>query len=472
MVLMVSFGLATLIGCHPTFQGSLTPREGTGTGPTPSPGQAQITGASPASAVAGTAAFTLTVTGLNFVSTTSVIWDGTTTLDTIYVSSTTLKAQVPAALIAKPTTVTIVPTPRQTFNFGTTLTVTVPPLAGNNSFSLSKVTVAANDFDWNPANQQFYLSVASANGTNANSIAALSPQTGALGGFTAASSQPWKIAVSTDGTYLYAGLDSAGSVHRYTLPALQSDLDIPLGSNRFGPYYAIDVQAEPGNAHSVAVSRGVAAISPLELGGVLIYDDAVARPQHVLGFGQGPGPIDTLVWNTNATSLYGIDAESGSGVYLMSVNSAGVQLQAQTSSGGSGSHLHFDATTGYLYSDNGVVTDPVTQAVIGSFPLNAIQGGFSGNTVMVTDAKLNIAYFLGQTNYAFGSGNYALEAYDLSHFTFLGAIPLTGIAGTPSKMMRWGTNGLAFLTGDAYGRGAAGDGVYLVSGGFVTSPGR
>jgi hypothetical protein len=440
-VLIVSLGLSGLIGCGPTFKGSLTGRDGNGMGPTPAPGQAQITGASPASAVAGTAAFTMTVTGLNFLSTTAVIWDNTT-LDTTYVSSTTLKAQVPAFLIAKPTTVTIVPTPTQTFNFGTTFTVTVPPLTGNNSFSLSKVTVAANDFDWDPVNQQFYLSVATVNGTNANSIAALNPQTATLGSFTTTGSEPGKIAVSTDGTYLYAGLNGAGSVHRYTLPALQSDIDIPLGLSNYSPYYAIDVQPEPGSAHSVAVSRGVAAISPRELGGVLIYDDAVARPQHVAGFGQGPGPIDALVWNSNATGLYGIDSESGSGVYLMSVNSTGVQLQAQASNGGSGSHLHFDATTGYLYSDNGVVIDPVTQGVIGSFPLNTIQGGFIGSSIMVTDAKLNIAYFLGQTNYAFSSGNYALAAFDLSHFTYLGAIPLTGIAGTPSKMMRWGTNGL------------------------------
>jgi hypothetical protein len=293
-----------------------------------------------------------------------------------------------------------------------------------------------------------------------------------LGSSISTGSEAGKLAVSTDGTYIYAGINDAGSVHRYTLPALQSDIDIPLGSNSYGPYYAIDVEVEPGSSHSVAVSRGVKAISPRELGGIVIYDDAVARPQSVPGTGPGPGPIDSLLWNPNGQSLYGLDTETtGSPLYLMSVSSAGVQLQTGPSATGFlGNYLHFDSTTGYLYSDTGKVINPATNAVIGSFSFNATQGGFSTNPIMVPDGKLNIAYFLGQPVWGFTQGSYVLEAYDLTHFTFLGAIALPNISGTPSKMSRWGSNGLAILTGDPYGNGAAGDGVYLISGSFVTSP--
>jgi hypothetical protein len=470
-VLFVFLGLSALTGCHPQFQGTLANRDGDGTGPHPIPGQQQVTSFSPSTVVAGTAAFTLTVNGSNFTPTTTVIWDDNTNLTTTYVSSTVLQAQVPASLIAKPGTVIILASPLGSFNFGANFTMTVPPLTGNNSFSASMVPVEANDIAWDQVSQQFYLSVASGNPTNANTITALNPQTGVLGSSVSTGSEPVKLAISTDGTYIYAGLNSAGSVHRYTLPALQSDISIPLGSTTAGPYYAIDIESEPGSSHSVAVSRGVKTLG--EIGGVLIYDDAVARPQSVPGFGPGPGPIDSLLWNPNGQSLYGIDTEtSGSGLYIMSTSSTGVQLQTKTTATGvySGNQLHFDSTTGYLYSNNGGVIDPATGAPIGSFPLNAIQGGLS-SAVMVPDGKLNIAYFLGQTGYANNpAGNYVIEAFDLTHFTFLGAIPMMNVAGTPSKMIRWGSNGLAFLTGDPYGAGAAGDGVYLVSGSFVTSP--
>jgi hypothetical protein len=155
----------------------------------------------------------------------------------------------------------------------------------------------------------------------------------------------------------------------------------------------------------------------------------------------------------------------------MSVTSTGVQFQTQSSStGGFGKGLHFDSTANYLYSSSGKVIDPATGSVVTSFPLDTLEGGFDGSPIMITDGRLNIAYFLGQTKFISTPGTYVLAAYDLTHYNFLGAVPIIGVAGTPSKMIRWGGNGIAILTGDPYGHGAAGDGLYLISGGFVTSP--
>ncbi len=471
-VFFVSLGFFALAGCKPQFTGSLTGREGNGGPPTPPASQVQITSVSPNTAVAGSSSFTMTVNGLNFVPSTTVLWDDNTSLTTTYVSSTVLQAQVPASLIARPGIVDIMPSPIIPLNFGSNFTITAAPLAGNTSFSVSMVPVQANDIAWNQVNQQFYLSVASGNGSNANTITALNPQTGVLGSSVSTGSQPGRLAISTDAAYIYAGLNTAGAVQRYTLPALQSDIHLTLGSNSGRPYYPIDLQAEPGSPHSVAVSLGVQGAYPREVGGISIYDDAVARPQSVPGFGPGQGPIDSLVWNSNGLGLYGFDTETGTGLYAMSVSSAGVQLQTHTTADGTdfGNHLHFDSTTGYLYSDSGKVIDPATNAVLGSFPINAVQGGFNGDPIMVPDGKLNIAYFLGRTVDSTGLGDYVIEAFDLTNFTLRGSIPITNLSGTPSRMIRWGNNGLAVLTGDANGTGAAGDGVYLVSGAFVTSP--
>lgn len=81
---------------------------------------------SPASADAGGAAFTLVVKGSNFPNSSVVDWDGTA-LATTYVSSTQLKASVPASLIANPGTAQVsVTTPNagnsasQTFTIRTT----------------------------------------------------------------------------------------------------------------------------------------------------------------------------------------------------------------------------------------------------------------------------------------------------------------------------------------------------------------
>ncbi len=474
----ISLGLLALTGCHATFQGTTVSRDGNGNGPTPAPGQAQTTSVSPSSATAGSAGLALTVTGLNFLPSTSVLWDDGTILATTYVSSTVLKAQVPASLLYRPMTVSIIPSPFQTFNFGTTFTVTTQALVGNSSFSVSKVAVAANDMEWNPVSGQIYLSVAVNDPLHPNSITTLNPMGPALGASVSTGTEPARLAVSSDGNFLYAGLNSQGSLRRYTLPTLRSDLDIPLGTNPAGLYYAIDLKAEPGNPRSVAVTRGVLNHSPIEIGGVVVYDDSVARPQSVAGVEfiggsyTGPGPIDSLVWNPNGLSLYGIDGADGNNIYFLPVTAAGVQLQSKLPAGTDyfGSHLHSDSTTGNLYTDSGKVIDPATTVIVGSFPFHAILSGFNGQPIMVPDGSLNIAYFLGQTIDTPTAGSYALEAFDLSHFTFLGGIPITGISGTPVKMVRWGSNGLAILTRERDGTTAAGDGVYLVSGGFVTSP--
>lgn len=73
----------------------------TGTNPVPT-----LTAISPTTTAAGSSAFTLTVTGTNFIST-SVVNFGGTALVTTFVNSNTLTAFVPAALVATPSTVQV-----------------------------------------------------------------------------------------------------------------------------------------------------------------------------------------------------------------------------------------------------------------------------------------------------------------------------------------------------------------------------
>jgi hypothetical protein len=93
-VAVVLVGIFALSGCNDygnTFQGN--------TG-------AFLSSLSPSDAVAGGTDFTLTLTGSGFVQQTIVQWNGKT-LSTAYISSGSVTATVPAALIAKPGTATV-----------------------------------------------------------------------------------------------------------------------------------------------------------------------------------------------------------------------------------------------------------------------------------------------------------------------------------------------------------------------------
>ena len=478
MVLAVLvFGALT--GCGSKFTGTLC--ESCGNGSTPPAGGAVVTSVSPASVAAGGPGFTLTVTGNNFAQGMTVGGIGTTS--TTYVSSTEMQAQVPASAIANPGTLTIiaVTSPPSTLNFGVGFTVTDAAAPGNSGFTVSNVAIEANDMVWDPSTQQIYLSVLGSNGTNGNTITALNPANAQLGVSQAAGGTPDKLAISSDDSYLYAGLDQMDSIQRFALPGLGTDISIPLGSDpTLGAYYAMQIASAPGSPHTLAVLRG-------NNGGVVIYDDAQARPTSVPGSGYNPigstnillGSIGTIRWKADGSTIYARGpVNSGEYLYILSVTSGGVQATNGYSSdlGIYGSGLHYLATTGYLYSNGGQAVDPATGNTVGRFPLNAVGGGLTyGIDVMVPDGSLNIAYFLGQTQSESGTSEYTLEAFDLTQFTLLGSIAVPNVVGVPVKLIRWGTNGLAFLTqtrntNDGSTAPGAGDGVYLISGAFVTNP--
>jgi len=88
--LLVLLGAMSLLGCG----------GGSSTGPPPNPGPA-VAALSPNSSQQGGPAFTLSVVGSNFISGSSVQWNGSS-LATTFVSSTLLTADVPASAVAGP----------------------------------------------------------------------------------------------------------------------------------------------------------------------------------------------------------------------------------------------------------------------------------------------------------------------------------------------------------------------------------
>lgn len=419
-----------------------------------------IADVSPITVAAGGPAFTLTVLGDYFDTSATVQWQGAN-ISTTYVSPTELQAQISASYIAASGTIPV-DVSLSNGNQSNTINFVISALpSASSGATMTTINVPANDMVWDATSQQIYLSIPNSSTTNGNTITALDPTTGQLGVSQYAGSNPDKLALSSDGSYLYAGIDGSASVQRFNLPGLGTDISIPLGSSTFGPYSAMDVEAAPGLPHTIAVVLGNVRSSIVETGGVHIFDDATARPTIVPapGWGSGSASIDSIQWGANATQVYGGGSANGDDEFsVLSVNSSGVQLAQSYPD--SVSTLHFDETTGYVYSNDGQAINPATGTPVGTY---GVQGG-----IMVPDGRLGYAYFLYQPQAQFGSLNYTLQAFDLTHFTPIGSITLSNLVGTPTKIIRWGANGLAVLTQSSYlNSGAA---VYVITGNFVTNP--
>ncbi len=164
--------LVTLAGCGGSGGGNTTP-----VGPLP----AMVTSLSPSSVVAGASTLTLTVKGTGFVSG-DIVEFGSFALNSTFVSSTEMQAQVPASDFAAPDTpdVYIATSPPSSLNYGMTFTIQDPQLTGNISITESVVNVQANDMVWDPVSQLIYLSLPGSTSTANGAIAALNPVTGLL----------------------------------------------------------------------------------------------------------------------------------------------------------------------------------------------------------------------------------------------------------------------------------------------------
>ncbi|MCU1241416.1 MAG: hypothetical protein JWO71_2142, partial [Candidatus Acidoferrum typicum] len=407
-----------------------------------------IASLNPSSALAGRSGFTLLVNGINFVPSSVIQWSGNPRT-TAFVSSTQLQATITPSDIASAGLAKVTvsnPGPGGAISSASAFLIGT---SGGSNFATYAVNQAAQDIVYDPKNQVFYLSVSGTATSNPNTISVLDPAAATITSAQPAGSNPNVLAISDDSQFLYAGVDGAASVQRFTLPGLAPDISYALGSGSLGPYFALDLQVAPGAPHTTAVTLGNNG-SPAAQGGITIFDDATPRAVKAPG---GADLFGSIQWGADATALFAANNESsGFDFYELSVNSGGVSLNQDfrrvfTSFA---NRIHFDPGTNLVYADEGHVINPSTGQPVGNF--NAVGP-------VVVDSSLNIAFFLSG-----GSGTGAtIRSFDLTHFTPIGSVTVPTATGTLSRLIRWGQNGLAFISRDANGGGQ----VFLVGGNFV-----
>ena len=272
-------------------------------------------------------------------------------------------------------------------------------------------------------------------------MSAIDPFTGKITLSQFAGSEPDALAISGDAQYVYVGLDGSAAVQRFVLPSLSTDINYSLGANSFfGPYFALDLQVAPGSPHTTAVTRGASSVSPEEEGGIEIFDDANVRPTIAAGFSSGGGLYDSLQWGSDATVLYAANNEdTGFDFYTLTVSPTGVVPDKDYPGAFSlfFIRIHYDSGTQLIYSDDGHIIAPSTGLPAGQFAASGI---------MVPDSTLNTAFFIGQTQSQVGGANFTIESFNLTTFTPLDSVVVTGVSGGPMRLIRWGTDGLAFNT--------------------------
>ncbi len=371
----------------------------------------------------------ISVTGSDFTTKSTVSYNGIL-LSTTFVSSTSLSATLPASSNVLP-------------GIGS-FTVNTPAPGGGTSGPAAftaYVPVANNDMIYNPVNGLFYASVPSSAGAPyGNTIVSIDPATGAFGKPIAVGSEPDRLAVTSDGKYLWVGLDGANAVRKVDLtsgtPGLQ--FAIPQQSpNSVGNSSAYALAALPGATDSVLVS------SSDFPNYFAIYDSGVVRGSTISGYYTQPYAILT---DGSKNEVY---ASGSNGYQTFNYTSSGLTLRSTASTGisvPSGGDMQIAG--GKLYPSNGKVYDAESGALQGTLYLT---GNTVANGSTFADAALSKIFVLDiPSNYVF-SGSYQVQVFNATDYTSSTAIPIsvsTSVYSSPSRLTRWGSNGLAFRNTD------------------------
>lgn len=419
---------------------------------------------SPAFTVAGSADTQVTLTGSNFSQAAEVTWNNQNLLiDSV--TPTQITVTIPASSLATAVAGGMSVTNSPGTGSSNALGFSVLPNLGA-STQLSVLDISAQDLAWDSTRSLLYVAVPASDATLPNTVSVIDPAKLVVQQTVPVANQPSALSLTDDGQYLYVGSYGQAVVQRYALPSFSLNLSIPTGAGlpatAVGTHdsctYALDVKAAPGNPQTIAIAQGNAVIDPRGCGGVAIYDNATPRPNTLL---YPTSEITSLAWGADASTLFGQDGS----LEALPVTSAGVSVQNYLNSGNLnlGLRVHYDSGTKLLYSDSGVITNPVGPAQVGQFTTGLLTA---------TDSTLKRAFVLSASTNPPGNGqgasSYTLQIFDLNTLALLNSIVIPDVLGYPETMTRWGANGLVIGTIGQSGVSGSVGALYVLQGSSIS----
>lgn len=423
-----------------------------------------LTAISPMTATVGGGAVTLTVRGRDFIGQPTVYWNGNA-LSTTLVNSTELSVQVPASDLASVSQATITAS-----NTGSAFpasnsmpfSVNAAPPPGN---QISVYSTGGNDLVWDANAAKIYVSMPGIQGDSGDSIGIVDPVAGTVTNSGFLGSDPARLSLSDNGQYLYMALYGENAIQKLMLPNFKVNTAWNLGgAGTFeGPYYALDLQVAPGAPQTTAVTLANFDVSPSPTG-VVVYDGSTPRPTQLQVIRY---PYSALQWAGTDSMLYAVDQQAPQDFLVLGVGPSGAVLNQHYNGVVSpySTGIHYDSSTGLVYTDGGQAIQPSNGTALGNY-------GPSG--IVVPDSALDRVFILGQTSAQAGTSNYTIESFDQTKFSAIGSITIDNVVGTPTALIRWGSNGLAFTTRMAAPTDFRGTGpgqLYVISGDFVNRSG-
>jgi hypothetical protein len=272
------------------------------------------------------------------------------------------------------------------------------------------INLLAKDLVYNASIGRLVASVPSTAALNGNSICVIDPGEARIESTTFVGSDPNKLAVSSDGSVAWVGLDGSGTVRRFDLTTRTAGPQFSLSTPSNGLGLAQDIAVLPGTVDTIAVSGGAS--------GLGLFDNGVRRGPSVSASG-------VLEFRSQDELLVG-----GYLLTRYAVSSAGLSRISEAG-GGYGEFQLVDGNR--VYYASGKVFDLAAGRPVGSFDVG------NQSSWVAVDPNTRRAFFLSA-----GYSQSTIKAFDIDTFRPIGTIVLPALPFAPTNLVRWGADGLAW----------------------------
>lgn len=271
------------------------------------------------------------------------------------------------------------------------------------------------DIERDPVRPILYASCGSSGGPLADSVIVIDPINGIISQPHFVGSNPGRIAVSADGTCLYVALDASTSIAKFSLPGFHAEGTFPIP----GTQPAVNLLVSPIDPNLVLVRHTGNA--------TCLFGNGTPRPLQVtdsdlFAFSQVSGQLFGCMSRYSNVPLNRYDT----GPEGLGVLSSQPAHQAQSQD--------MKASGPWLVYSRGMVFNPDDAVVQCTLPLPY-------DAVVEPDASHDRVYAATRLGSV-----WTLRAFDLHQGIEVGSTPLPTLNSAPSRLLRWGSDGLALLT--------------------------
>lgn len=292
---------------------------------------------------------------------------------------------------------------------------------------------AVADIAWHAGSQTLFATVPATGGVYSNRLVAIDPATGLVtNSYPLGGTDAGQIELAPSANWLYVALSNSFALQRFDINTRVAGLKYALGSNPEPRRFAYDFCVPSGLTDSVVVET---------------RDQDVMGSTYRAGLARYDGGVPVALPNFDASGGWLLESlPSGSQVLLSSPLAKG--------NAATGAILATAANTlrspikyrdGFIYDDGGNYYSAAHLGLEGAYP-GVLEQFYHTALAEVNPARRRMFYLAGYFNY--GASFYKLRVYDRDLRQPLFEFGVPSSAGSPARFISYGSNGLAYVTGN------------------------